>query len=137
MTDIEQEVTSLLRDMNGNVLREGDLVMVILEKPVLVGFITKINTPSIITGANKSQPGIMSVAGTVSIPFNPRQVNLLQQTAKLVDPRAETLVNAIADSVRRGRADVKLPETESGTEGVKATGPTLVSSATAPQDVKE
>lgn len=137
MAEDTQEVNSLLKDMNGNSLREGDLVMVLLEKPVLVGFITKLHTPSILTSKDKSQPGIMTVTGTVSIPFNPRSASFLQQAAKLVDPRAENLVNAIADSFRNRKtsgsaglhADINIHKSEDQNENEaddKKPGPALV-----------
>lgn len=121
-TDQTEERASLLRDMNGNALREGDLVMVLLEKPVLVGFISEIKEPSVLTTRDKNPPGVLTVTGTIKIPFAPNQLQILRQTAKLVDPRAEGLINAITDSVNKGRlnpeqpigvatipADIKLP----------------------------
>jgi hypothetical protein len=99
---IENEVASLLRDMNGNVLRKGDLVLVMLEKPILVGFIADIKEPSILTNRDKNPVGVVTVQGSVRLPFKPNQVQILAQTAKLVDPRAESFVNALAQQVKQG-----------------------------------
>ena len=125
--DQEQEKISLLRDMNGNVLREGDLVMVLLEKPVLVGFISEIKEPSVLTSREKNPPGVLTVTGTIKIPFAPNQLQILRQTAKLVDPRAEALVDAITKHVNAGAAGIELPPKKEASE--KTTGPSLVPDA--------
>jgi hypothetical protein len=105
--------------MNGNGLREGDLVIVLLEKPVLVGFITAIKEPSVLTARDKNPPGVLTVTGTISIPFAPNQIQFLRQTAKLVDPRSEALVNALS-----GIADIPLTKKEPTAEN--SVGPSLV-----------
>jgi|HubBroStandDraft_2_1064218.scaffolds.fasta_scaffold148610_2 hypothetical protein len=131
MATNSEEALSLLKDMNGNSLREGDLVMVLLEKPVLVGFIAEIREPSVLTSRDKNPMGVMTVKGQISIPFNPKQIQFLRQTAKLVDPRAEALVAAIAVESGMGAAGKK----ENGTSDPKATGPTLVPTVVSPVDV--
>ncbi len=123
-TNSENEVKIYLVDMNGNELREGDLVMVQLEKPMLVGFITKIDEPSILT--KEKRPGVMTVTGTVRLAFIPRQRQSMGQIAKLVDPRAKSFVAAIAEQVRSTR--------ESEATHVNASGPTIVPDATVPND---
>ena len=124
-TDKTEERTSLLRDMNNNTLRQGDLVMVLLEKPMLVGFISEIVEPSIITSRDKNQPGVLVVTGTIKIPFAPNVLQILRQTAKLVDPRAEALVDAITKHVGASHAVVELPpKKEPVVEN--STGPSLV-----------
>ena len=124
-TDQTKERASLLRDMNGNVIRQGDLVMVLLEKPVLVGFISSIEEPSILTSRDKNPPGVLTITGTIKIPFAPNVLQILRQTAKLVDPRAEALVDAITKRVNAGAADVELPpKKEPVVEN--PTGPSLV-----------
>ena len=129
-SDQTEERASLLRDMNNNALRKGDLVMVLLEKPMLVGFISEIVEPSIVTARDKNQPGVLVVTGTIRIPFAPNVLQILRQTAKLVDPRAEALVDAITKHVNAGAADVELPKKEPVVE--KPTGPTLVPDAVEP-----
>lgn len=116
---------SKLRDMNGNSLRDGDLVMVLLEKPVLVG-IVQLTTPSALLAKDKNPFGVIKVIGNVSIPFDPAKMQIMRQIAKLVDPRAEALVEAIAsnEQVRRAAA-VPLPEKEPAVES--PAGPILVS----------
>jgi len=99
-TDQKEEKVSLLRDMNGNSLREGDLVMVLLEKPVLVGFIAEIKEPSILTNRDKNPVGVLTVKGQISLPFQVNQLTFLRQTAKLVDPRSEALVAAITQMAK-------------------------------------
>jgi hypothetical protein len=123
--------------MNGNILREGDLVMVLLEKPALVGFINKINTPSILTNRDKNPIGTMTVAGTITLPFDPSKINILRQTAKLVDPNSETLINAIMSGAKNAKAAALTPlpsaadldAVEKEKEAVEKTGPSLVPSA--------
>ena len=124
--DQEQEKVSLLRDMNGNALREGDLVMVLLEKPVLVGFISEIKEPSVLTTRDKNPPGVLTITGTIKIPFAPNVLQILRQTAKLVDPRSEALVAALTRHVAEGvgAANMKLPKKEPVVEN--PTGPSLV-----------
>ncbi len=122
-----QETLGLLKDMNGNNLRQGDLVMVLLEKPVLVGFVSEIKEPSILTSRDKNPPGVLTVTGTIKIPFAPNVLQILRQTAKLVDPRSEALVDAITRHVDENNADIKLPKREEPTVENPA-GPTLVPS---------
>lgn len=122
----ENEVVVLLHDMNGNELREGDLVMVQLEKPMLIGFITKVDEPSILT--KEKRPGVVTVTGTVRLPFVPRQRQIMGQVAKLVNPAAEAFVNKLSESIRQGVVK-KESVSESGADG-KATGPTLVVEST-------
>ena len=123
--DQTEERASLLRDMNMNQLREGDLVMVLLEKPVLVGFISEIKEPSVITSRDKNQPGVLTITGTVKIPFAPNVLQILRQTAKLVDPRAEALVDALTRHSGASHADVELP-TKKEPVVENPTGPSLV-----------
>ena len=122
-----EERSVYLRDMNGNVLRQGDLVMVLLEKPVLVGFISEITEPSILTTRDKNPPGVLVVTGTIRIPFAPNVVQILRQTAKLVDPRSEALVGALMQHVKAGTADIELPPpSENKKEAESKPGPSLV-----------
>ncbi|SRR5260370_34478111 len=121
--DKEEGQVVLLHDMNSNELREGDLVIVLLEKPILVGFISKIEEPSILT--KEKRPGIITITGATKLMFIPRQPQYLQNVAKLVNPHAESFVNAIADKIRQG-ADASVHKKENETEGPKANGPTLV-----------
>ena len=126
----EEEKVNLLHDMNSNELREGDLVMVLLEKPILVGFITKIDEPSVLT--KEKRPGIITVTGTTKLMFAPRQIQYMQQVAKLVDPRANALVNAIAEQVNKAHAhaSVNTDKKESGATTENVSGPTLVTTPT-------
>jgi hypothetical protein len=105
----EQEAPAKLRDMNGNPLRQGDLVMVLLEKPMLVGFITEINEPSILTTRSKDQIGVITVTGTVKLMFKPTEIQMMRQMAKLVDPNSEALISAIMQHAKTGAADIHLP----------------------------
>lgn len=100
MADEQEAPRVLAMDMNGNPLREGDLVMILLEKPALVGFITEMQTPSVLTSKAEQAPGIMVVNGRISIPFDPRRAQYLRQTAKLVNPGAENFVNKIMDKLK-------------------------------------
>ena len=119
-TDQTKERASLLRDMNGNVIRQGDLVMVLLEKPVLVGFISSIEEPSILTSRDKNPPGVLTITGTIKIPFAPNVLQILRQTAKLVDPRSEALVDALS-----AMADAQLPTKKEPT-AENSVGPSIV-----------
>jgi hypothetical protein len=110
----EEGKVNLLRDMNSNDLREGDLVLVLLEKPILVGFITQIDEPSVLT--KEKRPGVITVTGTVKLPFVPRQLQYMQQVVKLVDPRANALVNALSAQINKEQASA----------AKKESGPTLV-----------
>jgi hypothetical protein len=127
--DQTEERLVLLRDMNGNALRQGDLVMVLLEKPVLVGFISEIAEPSILTARDKNPPGVITITGTIKLPFAPNVIQILRQTAKLVDPRSEALVNALTQHVNASHADVELPTKK---EAEPKPGPSLVPSSAAP-----
>ena len=132
--DQTEERPIYLRDMNGNALRQGDLVMVLLEKPVLVGFISEITEPSILTTRDKNPPGVLVVTGTIRIPFAPNVVQILRQTAKLVDPRSETLVAALMHRSQASAADIKLPPPEDKKEAEQQPGPSLVPDAIVPND---
>lgn len=111
--------------MNGNVLREGDLVMVLLEKPVLTGFVTKIETSLL----GKEPHGVITVTGTIRMQFDPRKPQIMRQTAKLVDPRSEALIQELT----RRAAESKLPSSadldhvvDEKEASEKTTGPSLV-----------
>lgn len=115
--------------MNGNALREGDLVMVLLEKPVLTGFVTKIETSLL----GKEPHGVITVTGTIRMQFDPRKPQIMRQTAKLVDPRSEQLVNALADAANKAGLRPSLPSdadldavAKEKEAGEKTTGPSLV-----------
>lgn len=135
-TDQKEERASLLRDMNGNSIREGDLVMVLLEKPVLVGFVSEIKEPSVLTSREKNPPGVITVTGTIKIPFAPNQLQILRQTAKLVDPRSEALIDALTKHAETNTTETKLPSSadldrvaEEKEAGEKTTGLVLVPNA--------
>lgn len=149
MADVTEEKIILLRDMNGNPLREGDLVMVILEKPLLVGFITELKEPSILTNRDKNPMGVMTVSGTIRLPFPPNQMHILKQTAKLVDPHSDALINALMNKSKEQReaAGMKLPDPPTLTpvakpngkepEATTAPGPVLVTPAPVTDDPKD
>jgi hypothetical protein len=128
--ETNSEEVILLRDMNGNALRQGDLVMVLLEKPILVGFITEIKEPSIIDPKEKNAPGVVVITGTTRIPFAPRRLQILGQTVKLVDPRAEALVDAITKHVDKNATLPSVADLDAVAKEKEAseqtTGPTLV-----------
>lgn len=127
-----------LRDMNGNLLREGDLVMVMLDKPFCTGYITSIDVPSILS-AGKANPttGIISVQALVRMAFDPRVMQVMRQVAKVVDPRAEALLAHMMNKSQTGTAaaDIKLPSAadldkvfDEKEAAEKTSGPTLVPS---------
>ncbi len=131
-----EEKVSLLRDMNGNPLREHDLVMVLLEKPVLVGFISEIKEPSILTNRDKNPVGVITVTGTIKLQFKPNEVQFMRQTAKLVDPRSDALVNSLMNDVRKKMSEAKKEEPASVETQTKA-GPVVVQSSTAAPIIEE
>jgi len=100
-TDKQEEVASLLKDMNGNSVREGDLVMVILDKPVVAGYVVAVKEPSLLVPNKQPQPGVVTIHGIVNIGFRPGQLTILGNVAKLVHPQSEAVVDAIADAVKK------------------------------------
>ena len=124
---------SFLKDMNGNALREGDFVMILLDKPILVGFVTEIREPSVITSRDKNPPGIITITGTVRLPYQGNVLQVFRQVAKLLDPRSEGLVQALLNHAKSGAADIKLPSSadldavaDEKEAADKTSGPTLV-----------
>lgn len=109
MASDQEQVAGKVTDMNGNKLRKGDLVMVILDKPMLTGFITNIEEKLL----QKNPIGVITITGTLRIPYRPDVPQVLGQTAKLVDPRGEALVAAMMGEQREA-----VP--------VKANGPILI-----------
>lgn len=100
-TDKQEEVNSPLRDMNGNIVREGDLVMVILDKPVVAGYVVSVREPSVLTPTKQQQPGVVTIHGIVNIGFRPGQITVLGSVAKLVHPQSQALVDSIAEQTKK------------------------------------
>lgn len=100
-TDKQEEVNSPLRDMNGNTIREGDLVMVILDKPVVAGFVVSVREPSVLTPRKEQQHGVVTIHGIVNIGFRPGQITIMGNVAKLVHPQSQAIVEAVAEGVRK------------------------------------
>jgi hypothetical protein len=115
----QEEVASPLRDMNGNVVREGDLVMVILDKPCVAGYVVSVREPSVLTPTKQQQPGVITIHGIVSIGFRPGQVTILGNVAKLVHPQSDAIVEAVADAVKKPH--VVLPINEAKKESANPT----------------
>lgn len=121
--DKQEERSSNLIDMNGNKLHEGDLVMVILDKPCVAGYIVKIEEPSVLVPTKQQKPGILRVHGIVNIAFQPGRPKLIGHIAKLVHPMSEAIVDAVAKDVEVRRDEVGPPNP---TQNVKPNGPTSV-----------
>lgn len=102
----DQDKSKLL-DMNGNKLRVGDLVMVHLQRPFVMGNIVDITTPSILT--KDLSMGVVTIQAMVQLTYDPRKPQILQSVAKMVDPRSEAIVEALSAHVNRDAADMKLP----------------------------
>ena len=130
----EQEVASLLKDMNGNSVREGDLVMVILDKPMVAGYVVAVKEPSLLVPNKQTQPGVVTIHGIVNIGFRSGQLTILGNVAKLVHPQSEAVVDAIAESVKKPRIFLT-PQKESVNPTSKDAKPTDSPVPTTPEIV--
>lgn len=79
----------MLRDMLGNELQEGDMVMMVLPNSNAMGSITQIKTGGIIAGRNGKgvQPGLVTTICRFDTPFDPTSA-ILGNMVKVYNPTA-------------------------------------------------